>query len=220
AIAELRDLPEWIDPALLKREGWPSWREAIVAVHQPEDEASVLPLAPARARLAYDELLANQLALALVRERLRRRKGRSTVGDGRLTARLREILPFALTGAQERAIAEIDADLAAPATMLRLLQGDVGSGKTMVAFHALLTAVEAGGQGALLAPTEILARQHFATIGPLARELGVGIGILTGRDKGKARQKLLDAVAAGEIRILIGTHALFEDDVTFRDRKS
>jgi len=218
ALARAPDLPEWQDPAWLARQNWPSWRAALLAVHRPDDAGALNPDGPARRRLAYDELLATQLALALVRANLRRQKGRPLAAPaGALRAKVLAALPFRLTGAQQRSLAEIDADMAEPLRMLRLLQGDVGSGKTVVALLAMLTAIEAGTQAALMAPTEILARQHLATLAPLAEAAGIRIALLTGRDKGKAREKLLAALAAGEIDLLIGTHALFQDDVAFRD---
>ncbi|HSV28979.1 MAG TPA: ATP-dependent DNA helicase RecG, partial [Candidatus Omnitrophota bacterium] len=164
-----------------------------------------------------DELLSNQLALAMVRASMRRLKGRPIQGDGRLRAKVMAALPFALTGAQSRSLAEIDTDMQQPIRMLRLLQGDVGSGKTVVALLAMLSAVEIGAQAAMMAPTEILARQHLATIEPLAAAAGLRVGLLTGRDKGKTRERILAAVAEGEIDLLIGTHALFQEDVAFKD---
>lgn len=217
ALALAPDLPEWIDPALLAREGWPRWRAALQAAHEPQGEADLRPEAPARRRLAYDELLAHQLTLALARASRRRMPGQPTRGDGRLRGRVLAALPYAPTAAQIRALREIEADMAAPRRMNRLLQGDVGAGKTLVAFLALLIAVEAGGQGALMAPTGILAQQHHDALQPLAATAGVRIGILTGRDKGAQRAAKLGSLARGEIDILIGTHALFQEDVAFRD---
>ncbi len=217
AVARAPDLPEWQDEAYRTRQGWPGWRQALAELHGPEDEAGLSPLGPARQRLAYDELLANQLALALVRASLRQQAGRVLAGDGGLRGRITAALPYSLTGAQQRALAEIDADLAAPARMLRMLQGDVGAGKTVVALLAMTAAVEAGAQAALMAPTEILARQHLATLEALAAPAGLRLGLLTGRDKGKARQAVLAALAAGEIDILVGTHALFQEDVLYHD---
>jgi ATP-dependent DNA helicase RecG len=217
ALARLPTLPEWLDSGLQAKRGWPDWRAAMRGVHAPESEADLLPETPARQRLAYDELLAHQLALALVREQNRRSGGRPIVGDGRLRQAARDALPYRLTGAQERTLAEIDRDMTGDRRMLRLLQGDVGSGKTVVALMAMLSAVEAGRQAALMAPTEILARQHFATIGPIAARLGVEIALLTGRDKGKARAEILRALADGRAQIVIGTHALFQEDVAFAD---
>jgi len=209
AIARAPDLPEWIEPSLRAARGWPGWREAIVRAHaDPADEL-------ARARLAYDELFANQLALMLVRASSRRRRGMPLVGDGRLRDALK--LPYAPTGAQQRVVAEIEGDLAQPVPMTRLLQGDVGSGKTLVATMALLTAVEAGAQGALLAPTEILARQHYETLSRTLAGLPVNVAILTGREKGKAREATLMGLADGSIDILIGTHAIFQEKVGYRN---
>jgi ATP-dependent DNA helicase RecG len=210
-------LPEWQDAAWLARQKGPSWREALEALHRPENERAITEDSPARRRLAYDELLANQLALAMVRANVRKLKGRPIKGDGTLRAKVLAALPWALTGAQTRALGEIDADMAEPIRMLRLLQGDVGSGKTVVALMACLSAVESGAQAAIMAPTEILARQHLATIEPLAAAAGVRVGLLTGRDKGKARERTLEALAAGDIHIMIGTHALFQEEVAFRD---
>ncbi|HTH18398.1 MAG TPA: ATP-dependent DNA helicase RecG [Magnetospirillum sp.] len=217
ALDRTPELPEWQDAAWLARNRSPNWRQALEALHRPDSDHAVVEDSPARRRLAYDELLANQLALAMVRASLRRLKGRPITGDGRLRAKVMAALPWSLTGAQTRALAEIDGDMAEPIRMLRLLQGDVGSGKTVVALLAMLSAVEAGAQAALMAPTEILARQHLATIEPLAAAAGVRVGLLTGRDKGKSRERLLEALAAGEIDIIIGTHALFQEDVAFCD---
>ncbi|MDX2104523.1 MAG: ATP-dependent DNA helicase RecG [Alphaproteobacteria bacterium] len=217
ALAITPELPEWQDSTLLAREGWRGWRQALIAVHGPEGERDLSPHTPDRRRLAYDELLANQLALGLVREHNRRQAGRAIIGDGRLIERLASALPFALTGAQIRAIADIRADLSQPRRMLRLLQGDVGSGKTVVALHALLIAIEAGCQGALMAPTEILARQHAATLTRLLGDLPVRVVVLTGRDKGKAREALLAEIASGHANIIVGTHALIQESVSFQD---
>jgi ATP-dependent DNA helicase RecG len=211
ALKRLPSLPEWIEPGLFARKGWPAWAEAVRAVHTLENEA------PARERLAYDELLANQLALLLVRRDTRARRGRALPGSGRLTEALAASLPFALTAAQQRVGAEIAGDMAQATPMLRLLQGDVGSGKTLVALIAMLRAVESGAQAALLAPTEILARQHADTIARLTADLPVRLAVLTGRDKGRGRKELLSALAAGEVDILIGTHAIFQDDVQYHD---
>ncbi len=217
AVSDAPDLPEWQDAAWLKRENLQGWREALSAAHAPQSPADLLPEAPPRRRLAYDELLANQLALLLVRRSLKRIAGRSLVGDGRLRARVADALPYSLTNAQRQSLAEIDADMASDGRMLRLLQGDVGSGKTVVALFAMLTAVEAGAQAAMMAPTEILARQHFETLRPLAEAAGLRIECLTGRAKGKAKQALVEELAAGAIDLLVGTHAVFQEDVVFRD---
>ena len=217
ALACAPALPEWGDPGLLKRRDWRGWHESLLAAHAPDGADALAPQAPARARLAYDELLANQLALALIRAQQRRQKGRPLRGDGRLRGRVLEALPFRLTAAQSHAVAEITDDMAAEARMLRLLQGDVGSGKTVVALLAMLAAAEAGAQAVLMAPTEILARQHLRTIQPLAAAAGLGVEILTGRDKGKARAAILERLANGESAIAVGTHALFQQEVAFRD---
>ena len=210
-------LPEWIEPTLKAQEGWPDWRSALVDAHGPDGPRELSLEAPARRRLAYDELLSHQLTLAIGRRHQRMRKGRVTAGDGRLQDRVLAALDYRPTGAQTRAIAEIAGDMAAPRRMNRLLQGDVGSGKTLVALMALLVAVEGGGQGVMMAPTEILARQHMESLVPLARMAGTRIELLTGRDKGNARREKLDDLAAGRIEILVGTHAVFQDDVEFRD---
>ena len=217
ALAKAPDLPEWLDPAYQRARSWPAWKPALLAAHHPEREADLQPATPARCRLAYDELLASQLAVALVRAQQRRLPGRQTTGTGTLRQKALAALPFALTGSQVQAVKEIEADMASAQRMLRLLQGDVGSGKTVVALLAMLIAVEAGAQAALLAPTEILARQHHTTIAPLAEAAGIRLALLTGRDKGKARQAVLDGLAAGEIPLVVGTHALLEEDVQFND---
>ncbi|GGH18975.1 ATP-dependent DNA helicase RecG [Cribrihabitans marinus] len=217
ALARAPELAEWIDPALKAREGWPGWRQAMQAAHAPQGLDDVVPTAPARARLAYDELMAHQLTLALARRRERKARGIQSRATGALQSRVLANLPYRPTGAQERAIAEITADMAAPERMNRLLQGDVGAGKTLVAFMALLVAVEAGGQGVMMAPTEILARQHLEGLRPLAEEAGVVLELLTGRDKGAERRAKLEALARGDIQVLVGTHAVFQSDVGFRD---
>tara|TARA_R110002072_G_scaffold27401_27_gene89109 strand:- start:1319 stop:3121 length:1803 start_codon:yes stop_codon:yes gene_type:complete len=210
-------LPEWNDGPWMAQKKWPGWQAALQAAHTPQSETDLLPDAPARERLAYDELLANQLALLIVRGRQRKRTGRAIVGDGRLRQRLEKNLPFRLTGSQQMALAEISADMKDKTRMLRLLQGDVGSGKTIVALMSMLAAVEQGAQAALMAPTEILARQHFATIAPLAEAIGVRVILITGRDKGKKREALVNELTTGEASIVIGTHALFQDDIHFKD---
>ncbi|NDV00881.1 ATP-dependent DNA helicase RecG [Pseudoroseicyclus tamaricis] len=211
------DLPEWADKALVAREGWPSWRAAIGLAHSPVGAQALDPADPARRRLAYDEFFAHQMTLALARAKARRGKGRPSTGDGRLREKVLASLPYTPTGAQLRAGEEIAADMASGTRMNRLLQGDVGSGKTLVALLALLNAVESGGQGALMAPTEILARQHAAGLAPLVMAAGVRMELLTGRDTGQARAEKLAALAEGRIQILVGTHAIFQAEVTFRD---
>ncbi|MFP4328830.1 MAG: ATP-dependent DNA helicase RecG, partial [Paracoccaceae bacterium] len=217
AIARAPELPEWIDPVQKARAGWPGWRAAVAAAHAPRGPETLAATDPARERLAYDEFMAHQLTLALARARLRRGKGRETHGTGVLQAKVLGALPYRPTAAQTRAVEEIAADMRAPSRMNRLLQGDVGAGKTLVAFLALLIAVEAGGQGVMMAPTEILARQHLEGLRPLAESGGVTLDILTGRDKGAARRDKLAALAEGRLQILVGTHAVFQKDVAFRD---
>ena len=217
ALEHLPELPEWIDPALRERRGWPVWGEAVHRAHAPENEADLSPTTPSREPLAYDEIFASQLAVALVRARRHREKGRAIIGSGTLTGRVEAALGFALTGAQRLAIAEIAAEMAQPRRMVRLLQGDVGSGKTVVALMAMLAAIEGGGQAALMAPTEILARQHHATLQRHADAARVEIGFLTGREKGKARASMLASLASGLTPAVVGTHALLQPDVEFRD---
>lgn len=217
ALALTPELPEWADSGLVSLEGLPTWREALVQAHSPQDVADLQPDAPGRKRLAYDELLAHQLTLALARATARRVRGRSSVGDGRLRSRVLDALPYRPTGAQLRTSSEIEADMASAHRMNRLLQGDVGAGKTLVAFMALLVAVEAGGQGAMMAPTGILAQQHLEGLRPLAEVAGVRLELLTGRDKGAERDRKLAALADGTIQILVGTHALFQKGVEFHD---
>jgi len=217
AVDRVPELPEWIDPALRERRLWPGWAEAVHQVHSPTSEANLSPAEPVRERLAYDEVFASQLAVALVRARRRRQKGRALVGSGVLTGQVEAALGFALTGAQRLAIAEIAADMAQPTRMMRLLQGDVGSGKTVVALLAMLAAVESRGQAALMAPTEILARQHHATLQRHAAAANVEIGFLTGREKGRARASMLASLASGLTPVVVGTHALLQPDVEFRD---
>ncbi|MBV8840514.1 MAG: ATP-dependent DNA helicase RecG [Alphaproteobacteria bacterium] len=217
ALTRIPALPEWQDAAWLKQRDWPDFRAALGALHHPADPTDVSPDTPAWSRLAYDELLAGQLALALVRANQKRLAGRPSRGDGSLRRKIVSALPYALTPSQARALEEIDADLAKPERMLRLLQGDVGSGKTVVALLAAATAVESGRQAALMAPTEILARQHHKTMAPLAEAAGLRLAILTGRERGKERTEILARLAAGELDLLVGTHALFQDEVEFHD---
>ena len=217
AVERVPTLPEWQEAAWLKERGWPDVRTALWRLHRPQEASDVSPGSPPWQRLAYDELLAGQLALALVRQSFKQQPGRSVVGDGRIRAQIADALPFALTNSQRHALKEIAQDISAPFRMLRLLQGDVGSGKTIVALMAMAIAVEAGAQAALMAPTEVLARQHAETIAPLADRAGLRIGLLTGREKGRPRAELLERLKTGEVDILIGTHALFQADVEFND---
>ena len=216
ALSRIRNFPEWQDQSWLAAHQWMDFTSAVMHCHQPESVDDLQGTTPWRQRLAFDELLASQLALALVRQRARRQAGRPLIGDGSKRHALNAALPFALTGAQVRSIGEIEHDLAQNQRMLRLLQGDVGSGKTLVALNALAIAIEAGCQGAFMAPTEILARQHLETLTPLCKAAGITIGLLTGRDKGRQRAQILSDTADGTIDILIGTHALIEDDVQFK----
>ncbi|HEY1798980.1 MAG TPA: ATP-dependent DNA helicase RecG [Stellaceae bacterium] len=217
ALERAPELPEWLDPALQARRHWPRWQEAIASVHAPESAEDLSPETPARQRLAYDELLASQLAVALVRARRRRRPGRALKGTGTLAGPVEAGLGFKLTQAQRVAIAEIAADMAAPLQMMRLLQGDVGSGKTVVALLAMLIAAENGAQAALMAPTEILARQHHAVLQRLAAPSGIAVGFLSGREKGRSREAMLAGLVNGDIPIVVGTHALIQNDVAYRD---
>jgi ATP-dependent DNA helicase RecG len=202
------ELPEWIEPSQLVRDHWPAWRSALAQVHSDPNATN------ARKRLAYDEIFANQLVLMLLRQVARRKRGVPLQGDGRLSGKLQ--LPYRLTGAQQRVIGEIRGDMAQDKPMLRLLQGDVGSGKTLVALLAMLEAVEAGAQAAMLAPTEILARQHYATLQRQCEAIGVNVAILTGREKGRARESILMGLANGSIDILVGTHAIFQQHVAYQ----
>ncbi len=214
ALERAPELEEWIDPHLLVREGWPAWRPALQALHAPEIGADLLPDAPARRRLAYDELFAHQLAMAQ-RKAERRAEPASAIPASEVSRRMQAALPFALTGAQARTLAEIGGDLASGQRMSRLVQGDVGSGKTVVAMLAMADVANAGSQSVLMAPTEILARQHYETLrGPL-QDAGVGVTLLTGRDKGADRRAKLAALASGEAQVGVGTHALFQDEVAF-----
>ncbi len=217
ALDRCPDLPEWQDPAWFRKQGWPGFRAALRKLHAPQAAADLEPTTPERQRLAFDELLASQLALSLARARMRRQQGRSIRGDGVLRARALSALGFKLTPSQEQALTEIFAAQASGQRMLRMLQGDVGAGKTLVAFFAMLNAIECGAQAALMAPTEVLARQHAQSLRPLAEAAGVTLGLLTGRERGKERDALLERLASGELKILIGTHALITESVVFRD---
>jgi len=210
-------LDEWQDRAWVKYQKWGSWRQSLIDAHSPTSENDLQSEALPRQRLAYDELLANQLALEIVRRRQKGRMGRSISGDGLLRERLIGILPFTLTETQQKAIGEISSDMKLNTRMLRLLQGDVGSGKTIVALTTMLIAAEQGSQAALMAPTEILARQHFATILPIAQRIGIEIALITGRDKGKQRDEIINNLSTGKVAIAVGTHALFQQDVVFYD---
>ena len=237
ALTRLPDLPEWIPRAILSTQKWPGFADAMRAVHAPQSEADLLPTSPARARLAFDELLANQLALIMVRQQAGdSAPGRSFTTSGKLVGALKDSLAFDMTAAQHRAISEITADQVAPKRMLRMLQGDVGSGKTLVALAAMLTAVESGAQAALLAPTEVLARQHHASLSALLQPLQIEVGLLLGQGRTSAqkpdasqqnqaeppptqrsRKATLAAMADGTLSLVVGTHALLSDTAIFKD---
>ena len=217
ALAKIPALPEWHEGIASNIPIFPSFAEALRDVHHPETPEAIAPQAPGRMRLASDELLASQLALGLMRAKIRRYAGRGSQGDGRIREKIAAALPFALTASQKAAMVEIDADLGAPTRMLRLLQGDVGSGKTIVALFAMAAIVEAGRQAALMAPTEILARQHHQTLAMFGEAAGIRLALLTGRDTVASRGKILAGLAEGSIDIVIGTHALFQESVVFRD---
>jgi ATP-dependent DNA helicase RecG len=217
AFAKAPDFPEWLDPSLVGAEAWPTFWQALQVLHRPQSAAELALWPKARERLAFDEIFSAQLAIALVRRGYRQLAGRSLVGDGGLGIAMRNALPYSLTRSQEKALAEIKADMAASRRMLRLLQGDVGSGKTVVAALAMAAAVEAGGQAALMAPTDVLARQHLDTMKPLCEASGISLGYLSGREQGKTRATMLEKLASGEIQIVVGTHALFQPEVAFRD---
>ena len=211
------DPAEWQDPAFRDKNDFPSFLEAIQALHHPPDLRAVQGDTVARRRIGYDELLASQIALALVRRQQKKIAGRVTAGDGALRRQIEAALPFSLTGGQKQALADIHGDMEKPERMLRLLQGDVGSGKTVVALLAMAAAAEAGRQSVLMAPTEILARQHAERLAPLAQAAGLNVALLTGREKGAGRARVLEGLASGEIHIAVGTHALFQEGVVFRD---
>ncbi|MBR4927266.1 MAG: ATP-dependent DNA helicase RecG [Alphaproteobacteria bacterium] len=215
ASRSLPDLPEWLDENLQKEEGFVSWKTALLLAHHPKALSDLLPQSNVRRRLAYDELLANQLALRLARTKMKKKRGSILQGDGRLRQKLLENLPFELTNAQKRVVSEIQTDMANEYKMIRLVQGDVGSGKTIVALMSMLNAVECGYQGVMMAPTDILARQHYATIQKYCEPLEVRVALLSGREKGKKRTLLLQDLAEGRIDILIGTHAVFVEDVIY-----
>ncbi len=212
-----KTLPEWLDEKTLRQSGWDSFAASLEKIHHPQTPKDVAPESRSFTRLAYDEFLSHQLALRLVRARMQTLRGRAQTGDGFLRAKILNALPFQLTGDQQKAFGEISADLASENRMLRLLQGDVGSGKTIVALLAMAQVVESGRQAALMAPTEILARQHYATIKPLAEAAGLSLALATGRDKPSERRDTLAGLASGTIQIVVGTHALAQEDFVFRD---
>ena len=217
AVARLPILPEWADAHLTLRQGFPSVTDSFQRLHDPLDETDVDAQSPARRRLAYDEFLAGQVSLALVRQRIRKVPGQPIRVRGDLAAEIIAHLPFSLTPSQKKAVEDVLKDMAGEDRMLRLLQGDVGAGKTLVALLAMAAAVEAGGQAVLMAPTEILARQHFSTISRLAGAAGVTVEVLTGRTKGRERDQIVERIASGEAQIVIGTHALFQDAINYHN---
>ncbi len=217
AVELVPEITEWQDPAWLQRQDWNSFSACLSQAHRPEDHVDLDPQTPSRKRLAYDELLANQLALALIRTSMRRTKGQTIKGDGIVQGKIRTQLSYSLTSSQESSLGEIVADMNAPIRMLRLLQGDVGAGKTIVALLAMANAVEAGFQATIMAPTEILARQHLATILPLCSEAGLHTVLLTSREKGQKRDDILSEIADGSAQVIVGTHALFQETVQFHN---
>jgi ATP-dependent DNA helicase RecG len=217
ALPRIPEMPEWIDLALTEKHGLPAIRDSFFMLHEPRDPSDIDPRAPARRRLAYDEFLAGQLSLALVRQRLRKVAGKPVHATGLISTQILEELPFSPTQSQTTAICEILQDMSGEDRMLRLLQGDVGSGKTLVALMAMTAVIESGGQAVLMAPTEILARQHHATISTFAASAGLGIEVLTGRTKGREREEILERIASGRAQIVIGTHALFQDSVNYQN---
>jgi ATP-dependent DNA helicase RecG len=215
-LQKIPSIPEWLSPQVLQEYHWPSWRQAVQQIHAPRTPSDLLLENKARQRMAYDELFSHQLALHLSRYHSdHKQQGNVLQGTGILTTKLTSLLPFSLTASQQSALQEIFQDMAAPFPMARLLQGDVGSGKTLVALMAMLRAAESGYQAALLAPTDILARQHADSILPLCQQLGITVRLLTGRDKGKAKQQILNDLASHQIQFLIGTHAIIQDKVNF-----
>lgn len=217
ALDRLPDLPEWLDEPHLHQSGWPDFSEALLTLHTPQDRQDTDPESPFVQRLAYDELLASQLALALVRANMKTLGGVVRKPDGKLQRAVIDALPFQLTDSQKSAIEEINEDLARPVRMLRLLQGDVGAGKTVVALASLAQVIETGAQGGLMAPTEILARQHFASMEPICEKVGIRLALMTGKDSQKERRIRQEQLDAGEIDLVVGTHAMFQGSVTFKN---
>ena len=221
ALARLDKLPDWLPPGVLAGAGLPDLESALRTVHRPPPDIPVAALLdgrhPAQRRLAFEELVAHHLSLARLRARTAREPAPPVAVEGALLKQLTDGLPFSLTGAQERVIRELAADMARPHPMLRLVQGDVGAGKTLVAVAACLNAVEAGYQAAVMAPTEILAEQHFHNFREQLEPLGVRVAWLSGKLTAKARREALAEVAGGRARVAVGTHALFQGDVAFDD---
>lgn len=208
---------EWISPSIINKFAWPTWVNALKDAHEPKSINHITFDSPNRLRLAYDEMLAHQLTLAIARENYRKSKGIKNIGNKSLSKKVMEFIPFELTNAQKRVIEEIRNDMSQPFRMNRLLQGDVGSGKTLIAFLCMVTAIEAGGQAVIMAPTEILTKQHEDTLKPLAEKAGIVLESLSGRDKGKERKSKIEAIAAGKIQIIVGTHAVFQESIKYND---
>ncbi|NDG04401.1 MAG: ATP-dependent DNA helicase RecG, partial [Alphaproteobacteria bacterium] len=217
ALPRVPDVPEWLDAAFIARQQWPTWRQALRDMHHPQSPDDCLPTSSARQRLAYDELLASQLALQLIRKAASKRKGEPKPASGFLTQKLLATLPFQLTDGQQSVWAEISRDMSSPYCMARLLQGDVGSGKTILALLAMLQAAENGKQAALLAPTEILARQHAATLNRFLSPLNMRVELLLGGQRAKGQKAVMAALATGACRLVVGTHALLTQKVDFDD---
>ncbi|MEP7241685.1 MAG: ATP-dependent DNA helicase RecG, partial [Devosia sp.] len=217
ALATLPDLPEWISAERMAQFRWPTVHAAMTAVHAPATPTDGELWGPARMRLAYDEYLAGQLALLIVRSTLVTARGIARTFTDEVTARVEAALPFTLTDGQRLALTDIREDLAAPERMSRLLQGDVGSGKTVVALMAMALVAESGAQSALMSPTELLAAQHYRTLAPICVKADVGLELITGKMPAADRRAALARLASGESSIAVGTHALFQSGVEFHN---
>lgn len=217
ALSSVPALNEWISPSVINKYEWPNWFNALQNAHFPKNSNQIKSDSSYRLRLAYDEMLAHQLTLAIARKTYRKSKGTKNVGNEVLSTKIMKFIPFELTSAQKRVIQEIRKDMSQPFRMNRLLQGDVGSGKTLVAFLCMLTAIEAGGQAVIMAPTEILTKQHEDILRPLAAKAGINLESLSGRDKGKDRKSKIELIASGKIQIIVGTHAVFQESIKYKD---
>ncbi|MEP3047839.1 MAG: ATP-dependent DNA helicase RecG [Roseibium sp.] len=217
ALERVPQLPEWLNAPYLQQTGWPDFGDALHTLHAPKERQDIEPQSDYMQRLAYDELLASQLALAMVRANMRNLGGIARTPSGKLQKSIINALPFELTDSQKTSIDEINEDLAKPIRMLRLLQGDVGAGKTVVALAALAQVIESGAQGGLMAPTEILARQHYASMGPICEKAGIRLALMTGKDTQKERRIRQEQLDSGKIDLVVGTHALFQGSVTFKN---
>ena len=218
--ASEHDLEELLPDDLLEREQLPPLKESIHYIHRPPPDADIKLLSEgnhsARQRLAFEEILAHTLSVKKRRTRLRKQKALPLKGEGKLFARLRDSLPFQLTSAQQTAIRQIDADVAQDVPMMRLLQGDVGSGKTLVSASPMLKAVEAGCQAAIMVPTEVLAQQHYQNLRVWLRPLGVTPALIISKLKAGDRRYTLRLVRTGEAGVVVGTHAMFQEGVDFK----